>query len=989
MHSDLTRWLCTFLLAITPRLSAQIDQLSFDRVFPQDDLNQNYFLSLSQDNKGYLWLGTYSALYRYDGYTIKTFVPSADTNSISNPAVHCIFQDREGFIWFGTEGGLNQYDPKTEKFHRIISGAPHSDTGQNHIKSICQDNEGILWIGTYGGGLNSFNIKTGKFKIYKNKVGDNSSLSANRINSVYVDKKDELWIGTELGGLCHFNKVKNNFERYLPDKNTPGSLTDDIINTIYEDSKGRLWIGTWRAGLNLFNRDLRKVTSVFNINHNGTGLNIRAITEDNKGNLWLGTFGTGLFYLNPNDLSYKNYRSVLNDDNSISSDFIWSLFNDKSDILWIGTSGNGLNKLDENRHQFPCYRIFNNSGIPVTAVFSDSKGNLWMGSKNGIFAKFDTKSNTCESFLKGKISGDVTAITGDKNNNLWIGTGNDGLVKFNPQKGIIREYKKFNTAESHKSLSVTAIYCDTKGNLWFSLYDNGLYKINSSQLNNNATADYDFIEFRNNPNDLSSLSSNIVLAINEDMEGNIWLATDKFIDKLDENKSQFEHFGGYTYSCIYPSGQGILWIGTYGRGVARFNINTGKLEYLDKSEGLIHDVVNGIVGDETGNIWITTVKGISKYNPSNNRFLNFNKAEGLQGNQFLHNSCCILPTGELVFGGTDGFNIFQPTAFKSGNNNTHVIISDIKLFNKSITLDTLKYKETLGSICIEEASSIELNYKDKVFSIEFETFNFSTPEKQKFQYKLEGFDKDWVTTDALNRFATYTNLDDGKYEFRVRTINPDGTSNSEESHLKISIKPPIYKTALFKMGLLILLICVAIILYRRRVFMLREKYLKLQMAAEQELIKVRNQQLDSELEFKNRELITKTMNLIHKNEKIQEIRNNIFNILPEVKGQILNNLQFLLKSINKEIEDDSNWDQFEFQFNQTHDHFLKRFKETYPLLTHNDLKICAYMRMNLQNHEIAALLNISVRTVETNRYRIRKKISLDSPLNLTEFILRF
>jgi len=989
MHSGFTKWLFIVLLTIGFDLNAQMNQIGFDRVIHQEDLNQNYFLSLFQDSKGYLWLGTYSALYRYNGYSIKTFVPSTDSNSISNPAVHCIYQDMEGIIWFGTEGGLNKYDPKTGKFHRIISNNTSNGLSHNHIKSICQDGKGILWIGTYGGGLNSYNIKTGLFKVYYNIPGDSTSLPGNRVNIVFIDKRDELWIGTELGGLCHYNKMKNNFERYSSDSKILGSISDNIINTIFEDSKGRLWVGTWRGGLNLFNRDTKKVTSNFNINHNGSGLNIRSITEDSKGNLWLGTFGMGLFYLNPVDLSYKNYRSVINDDTSISSDFIWSLLNDKSDILWIGTSGNGLNKLDENRHQFPCFRLFNNIKIPVTAAYSDNKNNLWLGSNNGIFSKFDTKRNVIESFLKGKITGDITTIAEDKKGNLWIGTGNDGLVKFNPQNGSMKDYKEFNADQSGKSLSVTALFCDTKGNLWFSLYDNGLYEISDSQLNSKALSDYTFIEFRNNPKNYSTLSSNIVLAINEDKEGNIWLATDKFIDKLDGHTSKFEHYGGYTYSCIYSSGSGILWIGTYGRGFARFDINTGLLEYFDKSKGLIHDVVDGIIGDEGGNIWISTVKGISRYNPSNNRFINFDKTDGLQGNQFLHNSCCKMSSGELVFGGTEGFNIFNPMALKSSSENAHIIISDIKLFNKSISLDTNKYKEALGSTSIEEASAIELNYKDKVFSIEFEAFNFSSPEKQKFEHKLEGFDKDWVVTDAQNRFAAYTNLDDGIYDFSVRTINPDGTPNPEGTHLKISIKPPIYKTILFKFLISILFIVLVISLYRRRVLVLRDRYLRLQIAAEQELIKVRNEQLDSELEYKNRELISKTMNLIHKNEKIQEIRNHIFNILPEVKGQILNNLQSILKSINKEIEDDSNWDQFEFQFNQTHDNFLKRFKAAYPLLTYNDLKICAYMRMNLQNHEIAALLNISVRTVETNRYRIRKKISLDSPQNLTEFILRF
>jgi ligand-binding sensor domain-containing protein len=989
MRSNLALCIIAFFLALTTTIYAQMNPVSFDKVIPQEDLNQNYFISLFQDNKGYLWLGTYSALYRYNGYSVKTFVPTTDTSSISNPAVHAIFQDKDGIIWFGTEGGLNRYDPKTEKFLRIIANGSQNCLSHNHIKAICQDEEGILWIGTYGGGLDAYNLKTGRYKIFLNIPGDNTSLSANRVNSVYIDKRGELWVGTELGGLCHFNRIKQNFERYTSDNKNANSISDNIVNSLYEDSKGRFWIGTWRGGLNEFNRDTKQFTSRFNIFMNGEGLNIRAIAEDNKGNLWLGTLGQGLFCMNPQNFTYKSYRSALNEDNCISSDFIWTLLYDKSDILWIGTTGNGLNKLDEGRHQFPGYRINNSDKIPVTAMLEDRTGNLWLGSNNGIFTRFDRKKNSCERHILGKVSSDITSIVEDNTGNLWIGTSNDGLVKFNSKTGTSTLFKSFNQSQVSKSLSVTALFRDRKGNLWFSLYDNGLYKIDASRLNDNFSSQTICKEFKNNPKEFSTISSDIILAINEDSEGNIWLATDKFIDKLDEQRDKFEHYGGFAYSCIYQQIPGILWIGSYGSGITHFNINTGKLEYIDKSKGLTSNIVNGIVGDENGNIWISTVKGISKYNPSGNKIINFDRTDGLQGNQFLHNSCIKLSSGELAFGGTEGFNIFQPSLVKSGAENTPVVISDIKLFNKSIVLDSVKYREAIGSTAIEEASELKLNYKDKVISIEFASINFSSPEKQLFQYKLEGFDQDWVQTDAQNRFATYTNLDDGRYDFTVRTINTDGTINPESVHLKISIRPPFYKTILFKFLLLILLISLAVYLYRIRVHSLHEKYIKLQLTAEQELIKLKNERLDSELEFKNRELIAKTMNIIHKNEKIQEIRNQLSNVLPKVNGQVLNNFQSILKSINKEIEDDSNWDQFEFQFNQTHDNFLKRFKEAFPSLTYNDLKICAYMRMNLQNHEIAALLNISVRTVETNRYRIRKKISLDSPLTLTEYILRF
>jgi streptogramin lyase/DNA-binding CsgD family transcriptional regulator len=743
--------------------------------------------------------------------------------------------------------------------------------------------------------------------------------------------------------------------------------------------------------LDLFNRETQQFTSFFTSFHKDYGsevLTIRTIAEDRYGKLWLGTFGLGLIYFDPNDCSYKMFRSNEKVESSIGSDFIWTLFYDSSDILWIGTAGGGLYKYDENRHKFPVYRVMNDEKSPVSAIFEDSKKNFWLGSRKGCLVQMNRKLHSYKKILEGKLFTDITAITEDRNENIWIGTGDDGLVQYNLRNNAFHLFKQFNAAMG-TGFVITALFCDKKGNLWIAAYDKGLFMIDSHQLQASAFGNYNFIQYQNKPNDFSSLSSNIIWAINEDEAGNIWLATDKFMDKFNAQTGKFDHIGGYSYSCIYKDKPGILWVGTYGKGIAKLNLKDYKLEYFNSSRGLGHDIVNSITGDANGNLWIGTAKGISKFNTLNGSIQNYDKSDGLQGNLFLHNSCCSLDNGELAFGGTSGFNIFKPEEIKNTANDNTVIISDIKLFNKSLTLDSAKYLEAIGKCAIAEASELNLNFGDKVVTLEFAALNFSTPEKQKFLCKLEGFDKDWVIRDAQNRMATYTNLDDGHYVFKVKTLNPDGTINRKETQLQIYIHPPYYKSWWFRILAVLLTIGIVFYFIRKRIRYINGKYQKIQLKNEQELIRLKNEKLDSELSHKNSELNSRTLSLIHKNEKILEIKNQLMNTLPLANGQVLNGLQSLLRTIDKEMEDDSHWDQFEYHFNQTHDDFLKRFKEAYPVLTHNDLKLSAYMRMNLQNHQIAALMNISIRSVETNRYRIRRKIALDKPKSLAEYILRF
>ena len=521
-----------------------------------------------------------------------------------------------------------------------------------------------------------------------------------------------------------------------------------------------------------------------------------------------------------------HYKSDPNDSKSLNGNWVYSIYEDNSGIIWVGTMPGGLNKIDPMKNQFKLYKHKSNdpnslSSDRVFSIYEDRSGILWIGTFYGGLNRLVTSDN--EKFAPSffhyshnpndpKSINSVFSICEDNSENIWIGAFGGGLNKLAQSEKMKSNPKLIhyeNIPGNPISLSnnaVRVIYKDNAGSLWIGT-DGGLNKlIPPKDEISRAT----FKSYLNNPKDSTSISNNTVWSIYQDKQETIWIGTSGGLNKLipsDNNHphTTFIHFthdsrnpssiSGNQVISMFEDNSGNFWIGTEGGGLNKFDRKNGQFIHFKVKDGLPDNSVSGILGDNEGNLWLSTLNGLSKFNPKTKTFRNYTTEDGLQGNEFQWGAYFKNKNGEMFFGGTNGFNSFYPDSIKDNKHIPPVVITDFQIFNNSVPvgLDTNTNRSILTK-SITETNEIELTYKDYIISFEFAALDFHTPEKNKYAYILEGFDKEWNYTDANKRFATYTNLDPGEYTFKVKGANNDGVWNEAETSLKIIITPPWWAT---------------------------------------------------------------------------------------------------------------------------------------------------------------------------------------------------
>ncbi len=803
------------LISLRPLIISQTEIVQFEHLSVEKGLSQNTVWSVFRDDRGFLWLGTADGLNRYDGYKFKVFRNDPnDPTSISANRVYSICQDKSGTLWVGTYGGgLNKYEPETESFvHYRYNPHDSCSLSDDEVLIIYEDRSNILWIGTEGGGLNKFDAQTKKFKRYRSDPNNTFSISDDEVQSVFEDHLGILWIGTKRGGLNNFNTETEKFICYKNKISDPQSISNDEILSICEDRFGNLWIGTGNGGLNKFNRATGTFTRFlydFNDPYSVSANRIFSILEDDSDNLWIGTMGGGLNKLLRDRNQFIYYLPDELNPSSINSSGIFSLFQDKTGILWIGTYGGGVNKLDNTKGRFKLYRHNPNdkNSISNSVIFSiceDKSGDIWIGTGDGL-NRINRNKGIISVYKNNpanpnSLSDDeVISIYEDKEGVLWIGTYGGGLNRFDRERNQFVHFKKIpNNPYSISNNEIFSIYEDNSGSLWIGTFGGGL---NLFDRKTNR-----FIHYRHNPDDQFTISTDKIFSIFEDSYGNLWIGTDSGgLNRFDRRENKFIR---YTHNpndpnslsndaifSIYESRSGDLWIGTHGGGLNKFIRSEEIFEHIRLKDGLPNDVVYGVLEDDFGNLWLSTNKGLSKFNPRTKSFRNFDASDGLQGNEFNQGAYCKSKTGEFIFGGPNGFNIFHPDSIKNNHHRPEIIITDFQLLHKRVSIG---YDSTWGRSILKksitETEQIELNHDDNVISFEFTALDFRNPEKNRYAYILEGFDKEWNYTDATRRFVTYTNLNPGEYIFKVKGTNNDGIWSEKGISLKLIIKPPWFAT---------------------------------------------------------------------------------------------------------------------------------------------------------------------------------------------------
>lgn len=992
---------CIFGLtfAITAH-NQKLNNLKIENFQSSAGLINNHVLCTYQDSRGIIWIGTYSGVQTFDGYNFDLFNTNSEGKDLfSNHVIHSIAEDRDHNMWFGTEFGLNKYDITTGKVTQIVSGGGDKNgLSSNHIREILIDDDGLLWLGTYGGGITVYDEKNQTFEQYLADQNDSNSIQSNLINSLYIDKTGLLWVATENGGISVFDRQKRKvIKNYLAEK---GGINDNIINCIFQDYYDNYWFGTWNNGLIRYNPD----SNTFKYFKNFSGRNtnnkttVRWIEQTEKDFLWIGTFGEGLYKFYINEDKYFKVELLQTDSKNTKQDYIWKLSKDNDNNLWINTFGSGVFMINKDRNTFPAYTLRDkktNTRISISCFLEMDKGELWIGTfKSGIYIFTPGSGSYSKLNSDPRLDNEINCLYRDSRNRIWIGIEN-GLFMIMPDRKSYRFYSPDpNNKNSLSRSSVNSIVEDNDGNIWIGFWGEGINILQKKELEKTNTKSVIFDKYYSTPK-RTIFPNNNIWKLFKDSRGNIWIATSDILTYYTPRTQTFNSVNLYSISSFYENESGNIWVTSMGSGLHLLDSYYKVVKSFDPKDGLPSTALVGVMPDNRGRLWVGSDKGISVIEPDKNYIINFDKNYGLDFNEVNMNANILLKSGKMIYGGNEGFNIFSPEVVGMDLFDGKIYINDIKVLYKSLknTNDSTIIRKPL----INGIDTLILNYDEKVITLSFSAINFSNPQGIKYTYRLEGFDNDWILTDSKNRLATYTNLPPGNYLFRVRASYNAKNWGTQQAELFICIKKPIWQRIWFKVLLIVLIVILLYLIlqlrlnHEKRELILQNQVLSSEkLRKEQEILRLQNEKLNESLNENSKKIASLAFNNLTSSEKIKMIYYNLREMEEKVSSENKWKLKQTIKALEQHpeefLKDDSD---FGSTVNLLFDDFQKRLSENYPKLTHKDLRICSYIRMNKSNKEIAQQLNITAGSLETSRYRLRKKLELDADTNLNDFLIRF
>lgn len=806
---------CLLLFAyiyLSVSLFGQKVDMRFKYITLREGLSEGCINKMIQDKEGFIWIATHDGLNKYDGYTFKVYKPDAkDKNSLYSNQIKTVYEDKAGYIWVGTAGGgLSRFDKKTEQFKTYLNNpSDPTSLAYNDVFAIFEDSKGRLWVGTFGGGLNMLDRKTDKFKRYINNPSNPRSLSGNAIRAIVEDKQKNIWIGVDGGGLDFYNETTDDFTAYKHIPNDPTSLTNDIMMNIEIDVDGNFWIGTYDGGLNKFNPITKKVEQFHHDPNNPNSLShetVWSVFQNTDRTMWLATRGGGLCIYNPVTKKFTTYSYNKNNQYGINSDKILSILKDRSGLIWIGSENNGINIYDEKSRKFLLNKneIGNSNSLSNDNVMAMKQSGdvLWIATRGGSLNSMNMKTGSISKYHAASSSkydfNNLLSIEFAPDNKLWLGTDGNGLFYFDPQSGK-SEYYRHDDAFKGNQISnnaITGLSYSNDNELWMTTWGGGINKFNVK------TKQFTYIPIDD------AFMKNVGWCLFKDKMGILWIGTNgRGLLKINPNtgeKKYYENQRGNTASLsnnvvmyVTETSDGNLWVGTGGGGLNKFDRKTEKFTSYSKKDGFPNDMIQGVIEDGKHKLWVSTANGLARFNPETKEIINYFEENGLQGNAFNERSCYINKDGKIFFGGQKGLTSFFPQTAGSETIIPPVVISDFKIAGISVRVnDTINGQVVLHKP-IYLTDTLEISYKQNVFSFEFAALDYVAPGKNRFQYKMEGFDDEWISADANQRFATYTNLPGGKYIFRVRAANSEGIWNDKGVSLMIIVVPPFYKTTWF------------------------------------------------------------------------------------------------------------------------------------------------------------------------------------------------
>lgn len=791
-----------FCAVVLPFLGlAQQEEINFSSITTKDGLSSNTVNAILKDRYGLIWFATEDGLDKFDGtnFTIYRHKPG-DSTSLQANEILSLHEDKAGNLWVGTSGGsLSLYDRKKDAFINFSSGKEPHKIKNNVVRSLYSDHFGHLWIGHFSG-INILDPRTKRITRFMFHSGGSEMLFTKSVICFLEDSQRRIWIGTN-EGLFRYDRTKKTLKQFLHSSDDPTSLSGNHVNAITEDKKGNIWIGTY-GGLSMLRPGKTGFINYSRLDHgNSLSSNVVYSIVVDGDTLWLGTTaGLNLFNTRTGDISH--FTSDPRNIHSLTAEPVRCIYIDGQGIYWLGTFGGGINKYDKNLTLFNLVKsnVFDEHGLktPVVKAFAeDANGNVYMGTEGGGLSLFHRKSKLFQHFkIKSKRNGArerlfILSMKMTPAGKLLIGTFLEGLFVFDPASG---KYQQLLQGPKPEDLNSNDIYCissDRKGNLWIGTNGAGI-----NVLDRNLKVILRYTPGPKAPNDIKLPINAFIRDMAEDRNGNMWIAThgggiavlNPVSNKFTIYTTTNSRLPNDKVQTLLEDNKGNMWAGTFGGGLALFDKSAKQFVTFSENEGLQNSTVYKLVEDKKGLIWLSTNKGISSIDVTTKKINNYNHHNGVQNNNFVHGAGICLANGELFFGGLEGFNYFNPEHLKKNNSIASVLITDLKISNRSVAASN----EGPIKEHISVAKEINLDYKQN-FALSFVGLNYTAPEQNQYAYKLEGFDKDWNYVGSATT-AAYTNLDPGEYLFRVKASNNNEVWSDEGASIKIYVHPPFWRT---------------------------------------------------------------------------------------------------------------------------------------------------------------------------------------------------
>lgn len=878
------RYYCLLALALLslPSLFGQDEYVRFKRITINDGLSLSSVYNIYQDSKGFLWFGTEDGLNKYDGQSITVFGATTDQHNIlANKWIELVYEDKSGMIWIGSRGGLTKYNPRKGVF-TVIQNDPESDESLSNdsVTAITADPRNEIWIGTFGG-LNRVDRFTNEVERIDPEEEELSGLTS-RISGFLQDLSGNLWISTYSGLFSYDSKSRLFFNETAdgmvdPDARIYSMVQDDetiwlgtdsglikvdlsgnqdhqLLTLEFEDPRtsitsllldmyGKVWVQT-NDGLYCINPDelnLERIIGTGGTTHSLALNPVEPLLEDREGKIWFGSYGDGLYKIDPVNLSYKHYLHNPADPESLSENSINCIFEDRSGVLWFGTFGAGISILDPQANKFTLF-------------------------KNNPF----NRNSLASSFL--------WTICEATDSVLWFGTNAHGISCYDQYRLTFTHYNHdpFDPSSLSNS-SVRKIFQDSQNRIWIGTDGGG--------LNLYYPEDRSFVQYVHDPDDPSSISHNSVRAIYEDRYGRLWIGTRQGLNLYDTLTNSFKRFmhdeedpeslaNNFIYSSIYQDAEDMLWVGTYGGGLCKMNIEdgrctsfahdpddpttisdnivysihedetgrfwigtnsglnmfypaTGSFRRFGVGEGLANEVIYGILPDDENNIWMSTNLGIIRFNLESFEVKNFDMNDGLQSNEFNGGAYHRGRHGELFFGGVYGLNVIDPNNIDPVREVTEVTLTKLEVLGSDVLIAGVdleeEYEDQPGRIIAYEGGfyssenptymeEIVLDYNHRFFSVEFSALNNLQSGKLQYSYIMENLETEWNNAGSRN-YVSYANMKAGHYTLKVVATNADGFRSDPPLQLRITVTPPFWQLWWFILLEIVVASAIAVMIY--------------------------------------------------------------------------------------------------------------------------------------------------------------------------------